>query len=45
MEAGIRFAELRRKQKSLEDFSVARTSVPVYNVAYPATHGITVIEV
>ena len=42
---GIPFAELRREQKSLEDFSLARTSIPVYNVAYPAAHRITVVEI
>lgn len=42
---GVPFAELRREQKSLEDFGKSRTSIPVYNVAYPVVHGITVIEV
>lgn len=42
---GIPFAELQREQRSLEDFARSRTSVPVYNVAYPVTHGVTVVEV
>ena len=42
---GIPFAELRREQRSLEDFVERRTFVPVYNVAYPVTRSIRVIEV
>ncbi len=42
---GIPFAELRREQKSLEDFAQPRTFVPVYNVAYPVSRSIVVLDV
>jgi len=42
---GIPYAELRREQRSLEDFGQRRTSVPVYNVAYPVLRSIRVLDV
>lgn len=41
---GIRFAALGAGQRTLEEF-VARGAIPVHNVAYPVTRGITVLEV
>ena len=40
---GIPFATLSTGQKTIEDFA-ARATVPVYNVAYPVTRKITVLE-
>jgi Icc-related predicted phosphoesterase len=40
---GIPRATLAAGQRTIEDL-VGRASIPVYNVAYPVTHGITLIE-
>jgi len=42
---GIPFAELRGPQATLEDFGGSRRPIPVYNVAFPVTRGITIINV
>jgi len=41
---GIPFATLGSGQRSLEAFE-APESIPVYNVAYPVTRGITTIQI
>lgn len=42
---GIPFAELHAGQSTIEDFGAGRKTIPVYNVAFPATRTVTIIDV
>ena len=41
---GIPFAELRKGQASIESFGEPRRHIPVYNVAFPVTRAVVMIE-
>jgi len=42
---GVPFAELRGGRATLDDFGGDRKAIPVYNVAFPVTKRVTMIEV
>jgi len=42
---GIAFAELRAGPSTLEDFGGERRRIPIYNVAFPVTRKVTLIDV
>ncbi|HEV8594898.1 MAG TPA: metallophosphoesterase [Thermoplasmata archaeon] len=42
---GIPFAEIRTGQSTIESFGDTRTSIPVYNVAFPVTKKVTTIDI
>lgn len=42
---GTHFIELRKKQLTLLDFEVRERTVPIYNVAFPLTRRVTVVDI